>query len=132
MQHLVLIGQALPNNTSISTKSCFPQSKKIVQSLHIDKVYILLYNIHIMTQLISIKDARNNLADIVSRVEIAGDEIIITKFGKPRAMLVPVSNVKSGVGAFDEVFGLWKDRKDIKNTAQWVRNLRRKISLRQR
>lgn len=85
-----------------------------------------------MTQLISIKDTRNNLADIVSRVEMTGQEVIITKFGKPRAMLVPVSDVKSGVGAFDEVFGLWKDRKDIKNTAQWVRSLRRKISLRQR
>lgn len=85
-----------------------------------------------MIQTISIKDTRNNLANIISRVEMAGDEIVITKFGKPRARLVPVSKVKSGVGAFDEVFGLWKNRKDIKNTAQWVRNLRRKISLRQR
>lgn len=85
-----------------------------------------------MTQLISIKDTRNRLAEVIDQVAIAGDEFIITKFGKPKAMIVPLSNVKSGVGAFDEVFGLWKDRKDIKNTAQWVRDLRRKISLRQR
>ncbi len=83
-----------------------------------------------MTQIISIKDTRNNLADIVSGVEMRGDEIIITKFGKPRAMLVPYK--KSSVGSFDEVFGVWKGRKDIKDSARWVRNLRRTISLRGR
>lgn len=85
-----------------------------------------------MTQLISIKDTRNNLADIVSRVEMTGQEVIITKFGKPRAMLVPVSSAKLGSDSFDEAFGIWKDRRDIKNTAKWVRELRDKMSLRQR
>lgn len=85
-----------------------------------------------MTQTISIKDARNNLADIVSRAEMRGDEIVITKFGKPRAMLVPVSKDRKIQGDFDEVFGAWKSRKDIKNTGKWVRELRRKISLRQK
>ena len=84
-----------------------------------------------MTQLISIKDTRNNLADIISRVEMTGDEIIVTKFGKPRAMIVPVYN-KKPLGNFDETFGAWKGRKDIKDTGDWVRNLRTKISLRQR
>ena len=83
-----------------------------------------------MTQIISIKDTRNNLADIVSGVEMRGDEIIITKFGKPRAMLVPISYKKSAMGSFDEVFGVWKGRGDIKDSARWVRNLRRRISLR--
>ena len=82
-----------------------------------------------MIQTLSIKDARNNLADIVSRVEIAGDEIIITKFGKPRAMIVPIDHKKS-TGSLDEVFGAWKNKKDIKDTAKWVRELRDKISLR--
>lgn len=82
-----------------------------------------------MLQTLSIKDARNNLADIVSRVEMTGDEIIITKFGRPRAMLVPISN-KAQKSALDETFGAWKGRKDIKNTAKWVAALREKISLR--
>lgn len=85
-----------------------------------------------MLQTLSIKDARNNLADIVARVEIKGDEIVITKFGKPRAMLVPISNKKTLVGKFDETFGAWKERKDIKDSGKWVRNLRKKISLRQK
>ena len=85
-----------------------------------------------MTQTLSIKDARNNLSDIVSRVEMRGDEIVITKFGKPRAMLVPFSDKKTLVGKFDETFGAWKERLDIKDSGIWVRNLRRKISLRQK
>jgi len=83
-------------------------------------------------QTVSIKDARNNLADIVSRVEMRGDEIVITKFGKPRAMLVPFVNKNSLVGKFDDAFGAWKERLDIKDSGKWVRNLRRKISLRQK
>jgi len=85
-----------------------------------------------MTQTLSIKDARNNFSNIVSRVEMRGDEIVITKFGKPRAMLVPISNKKTLVGKFDETFGAWKERLDIKDSGKWVRNLRRKISLRQK
>jgi prevent-host-death family protein len=85
-----------------------------------------------MTQTLSIKDTRNNLADIISRVEMTGDEIVITKFGRPRAMLVPITKVKPASGSFDEVFGAWKGRKDIKDTGVWVRNLRTKLSLRQK
>lgn len=84
-----------------------------------------------MTQTLSIKDARNKLADIVSRVEMAGDEIIITKFGKPRAMIVPISASKLSKIDLTESFGAWKGRDDIKNTAKWVREMRHKTSLRQ-
>lgn len=85
-----------------------------------------------MTQVLSIKDTRNNLADVISRVEMTGDEVIITKFGKPRAMLVPYTNKKSAMGNLDEVFGIWRGRSDIKDSRKWVRNLREKISLRQK
>ena len=83
-----------------------------------------------MTQTLSIKDTRNNLADIISRVEMRGDEIIITKFGRPRAMIVPFSQGKATLGSLEEVFGAWKGRKDIEDTGSWVRNLRTKISKR--
>lgn len=87
-----------------------------------------------MTQLISVKDTRNKLADVINQVAIAGDEFIITKFGEPKAMLVPVpiSDKKSFKSNFAEAFGIWKDRKDIKNSAKWVRLLRDKMSLRQK
>lgn len=85
-----------------------------------------------MIQTLSVKDVRNNLADVVSRVEMRGEEVIITKFGKPRAMLVPIEGRKLKLGNLDEVFGAWKGRSDIKDTAKWVRDLRTKISLRQK
>lgn len=85
-----------------------------------------------MTQTVSIKEARNNLADIVARVEMAGDEVVITKFGKPRAMVVPIRKMHVAGEGLDEAFGIWKDRKDIKSTAKWVRELRDKTSLRQK
>ena len=84
-----------------------------------------------MIQTISIKDTRNNLAELVDRVAIAGEEFVLTKFGKPRAMLIPLSKATSlGTTSFDEVFGAWKDRPDLKDSAQWVKNLRTKLSVR--
>lgn len=87
-----------------------------------------------MLQQISIQDTRNNLASLVSQTSITGKQFIITKFGKPSAMLVPV--IKNGFDerdvVLDATFGLWKNRKDIKDTAKWVAKLRRKMSLRQR
>ncbi len=84
-----------------------------------------------MTQLISIKDTRNKLAEVIDQVAIAGNEFIITKFGEPKAMIVPIIKTKTQKSVLEETFGAWKDRKDIKNTAKWVAALRRKISLRQ-
>ena len=85
-----------------------------------------------MTQTMSIKETRNRLADVINQVAVAGDVFVITKFGRPKAMIVPISQEKSGAGNFDEVFGAWKYRRDIKDTGKWVRNLRTKISLRQK
>lgn len=85
-----------------------------------------------MMQQVSIQDARNDLANLVAQTAIAGRQFVITKFGKPSAMLVPVTTDildESGT-ILDATFGLWKDRKDIKDTAKWVANLRKKMSLR--
>lgn len=84
-----------------------------------------------MMQQISIQDTRNNLASLVSQTSITGKQFIITKFGKPSAMLVPVQKrANKKLSGLDAAFGLWKDRKDIKDTAKWVADLRTKMSLR--
>lgn len=85
-------------------------------------------------QTVSIQDARNDLANLVAQTAIAGRQFVITKFGKPSAMLVPITTTKLSQrdAVLDATFGLWKDRKDIKDTAKWVAKLRRKMSLRQR
>lgn len=84
-----------------------------------------------MTQTLSIKDTRDKLADVVNQVAIAGDSFVITKFGQPKAMIIPVSKAqlkeKSGI---EDSFGSWKRRTDIKNSNKWAASLRVKMSSR--
>lgn len=85
-----------------------------------------------MPSQISIQDARDNFADMVAQTAIIGRQFVITKFGRPSAMLVPIDQTaawsKSGMEA---AFGMWKNRKDIKNSAIWVADLRDKMSRRE-
>ena len=84
-----------------------------------------------MMQTIPIKETRANLADLVNQVEVAGKRFVITKFGKPKAMLVPIltdkPRKKSGFAAS---FGIWKNREDIKDSDVWVRKIRTRMSRR--
>lgn len=84
-----------------------------------------------MTQVLSIKDTRDRLADVVNKVAISGDVFVITKFGKAKAMIVPVSesNMADSKG-IEESFGAWASRKDIKDTSKWVTELRAKMTTR--
>ena len=83
-----------------------------------------------MTQTLSIKDTRDRLAEIINQVSIAGDEFVITKFGQPKAMIVPISKAKAQKSVLEETFGAWKHRSDIKDSGKWVRELRAKLSVR--
>ena len=84
-----------------------------------------------MTQTLSIKETRDKLADVVNQVSIAGDTFIITKFGKPKAMIIPIAKVKAQRSILEETFGAWKERGDIKDSAKWVASLRAKMSTRE-
>ena len=87
-------------------------------------------------QTVSIKDLRNNLAQIIEEVAIAKKHIEVTKFGKSKVAIVPVEEVKK-TNATKKIdwtnlaaFGIWKGRTDIKNSADWVKKLRMSESLR--
>lgn len=84
-----------------------------------------------MTQTVSIKQTRDNLADLINQVDIANREFVITKFGKPKAMLMPVKpskrKKKAGIA---QSFGAWQERSDIKKNDTWTRELRKKMSMR--
>ena len=85
-----------------------------------------------MTQIVSIKDTRDKLADIINQVEIGEDIFVITKFGKPRAMIVPFSKSKGlNTSGIEESFGSWAARKDIKDSKKWVEKIRKKMSIRE-
>ena len=82
-----------------------------------------------MTQTMSIKDTRNKLADVVNQVAVAGDVFIITKFGHPKAMIVPIlKNKLTNASGIEESFGAWNKRKDLGNSTKWVADLRTKMS----
>lgn len=80
-----------------------------------------------MLQTIPMKDTRANLADLVNQVEIAGKSFVITKFGKPKAMLVPVLDDRMRKSIKPKKlpgFGIWADREDMKDPDVWVRKIR--------
>ena len=83
-----------------------------------------------MAQIVSIKDTRNNLANIIDQVAIGQNTFVITKFGKPRAMIIPVSGKKVSTPDLDESFGTWSKKTDITDTTAWVTDLRMKMSTR--
>lgn len=87
-------------------------------------------------QTISIKQTRDNLAELIEQVAIGKKTFIITKFGKPKARIMPIKDIdtksdsESRRKTLEETFGVWKNRKDIKNSTSWVARLRHKMSSR--
>lgn len=61
------------------------------------------------------------LLDSVTR----GEEITITFRGKPLAKLIPIKKNKRKTENKNELFGIWKDRSDLRNIDKYVRNLRK-------
>ncbi len=58
-----------------------------------------------------------------------GEEVTITFRGKPLAKLVPIDNKNEAGKSADELFGIWKDRKEIDDVASYVREIRKGRSL---
>jgi len=81
----------------------------------------------------SIKETREQLSSLIDQVAIAKKSFMITKFGKLQAMIVPVKKTirqKRDFSGLDAAFGMWKDRKDMKDSAKWVAKLRHRMSSR--
>jgi antitoxin (DNA-binding transcriptional repressor) of toxin-antitoxin stability system len=65
---------------------------------------------------------------IISEIS-KGNEITITWHGKPSAKIVPIYNDRENCiieEAGDELFGIWKNKKDIEDVDQYVRNMRKR------
>ena len=69
------------------------------------------------------KDLRFQSRELLNTVN-RGEEVVITYRGKPCAKLVPYQN-EGKKNKEDELFGIWKDHKDIQNIDKYVRNLRK-------
>jgi prevent-host-death family protein len=74
---------------------------------------------------ITTKQLRIQPGRVISQVN-NGQEIIITYRGKACAKIIPIS-VKQSLNeeTDNELFGMWKDRKDMENVEQYVRSMRK-------
>jgi prevent-host-death family protein len=70
------------------------------------------------------KELRFHTKEILNSVH-RGEEVIITFRGKPYAKIVPLKESKKDKDSKKELFGIWRNRKDIRDVNEYVRNLRR-------
>ncbi len=69
------------------------------------------------------RELRNRAASILETVS-KGNEVVITKRGKSIAVLKPFAG--SSKKEFTPVgFGLWKNRRDLKDVSGWIENRRK-------
>lgn len=88
-------------------------------------------------QVITAKQLRDNLAEILEKVAIGKQTFLVSKFGREKALITPVTSVSALKSkrvnlAKLPAFGMWKKRKDIKRAISWVSKLRIEQSERQR
>lgn len=84
-------------------------------------------------QLISTKELRDNLSEILERVAIGRQSFLVAKFGKKKAVISPTNTFSDSKKVnFSKLsaYGIWEKRKDIKNAKSWISNLRTKQSQR--
>lgn len=77
---------------------------------------------------ISTKQLRVQPGRIISMVK-SGQDVTVTFRGKPSAKIIPINknyivNTKT-IKTEDESFGLWRNRKDIGDVDQFIRNIRK-------
>ena len=75
---------------------------------------------------ISTKQLRIQPGKIISQVN-NGLDVTITYRGKACARIIPMEKKETVniEGTEDELFGIWKNRKEMKNVEQYVRNKRK-------
>ena len=75
---------------------------------------------------ITTKQLRMAPGRIISQVN-NGQEIIVTYRGKPSAKIVPIAERQNSnlEETGNELFGIWKNRKDIKDVEQYIRKIRK-------
>jgi prevent-host-death family protein len=73
----------------------------------------------------TILDLRYRTKDVLKAVE-RGETVTVLYRGKEKARILPPPSKKQRNSLRnDKAFGLWKDRKDIRNVAAFVRNMRK-------
>ena len=87
-------------------------------------------------QLISTKELRDNLAEVLEKVAIGQQTFLVSKFGREKALITPIKNIakekkkeKRNLRSLS-FYGTWEGREDMKSPAIWVSELRKGQSFR--
>lgn len=64
---------------------------------------------------VNMHEAKTHLSKLVARVE-SGEQIVITRAGKPAAKLVPVPRAKPG----KRTLGGWEGKLDVPSPEEWA------------
>jgi prevent-host-death family protein len=87
---------------------------------------------HILKEItveITAKELRGKPSQIIEQAS-RGTEVVITIHGKKMAKLVPYKQTsKSNNMDEDEIFGIWKDRKDLVSIDDYVRSIRKRRTI---
>lgn len=71
----------------------------------------------------TVRELRASTKEVLSAVG-RGDTVLVTSRGKPCARIVPVFERKKRE-AGDSLFGIWKDKKDVKSVKGYLSKLRK-------
>ena len=84
-------------------------------------------------------EARRKLPEILNFVKDSGTAVYIADRGVTQVVIVPVDQYEEKIRKatkFDitksNLFGMWKDRKDMKDSVKWVNDLREREGNRNR
>ena len=70
------------------------------------------------------KELRFHTKEILDSV-VKGEEVVITFRGKPYAKIVPLKETQRDKDSKNELFGIWKNRKDMENVNEYIRKIRK-------
>lgn len=71
-----------------------------------------------------IVDLRYRMKDVLKAVD-RGETVTVLYRGKEKARLVPIREIRIEDLRSDPAFGMWKQRKELKDPERWLRKLRR-------
>lgn len=69
---------------------------------------------------VTIKEVRDNLSELIERTALAKESFLVTKFGKPKALIVSAEMLKKKKSEKEAVLkktaGLWAQRQNIEKS----------------
>lgn len=93
----------------------------------VDKGLTLGYHHNMNYTTVTLKEARDNLSELIERAALTKETFLVTKFGKKKAFIISVdilnNSRKARINILKNTFGIWAKRKDMVNS--WVDNLRK-------